>query len=713
MNPIYRFFLTKNSGQPKEVFPIYKDDVAIEWALESNEMFYRRKLTGKLTFVGPDYELIMPTPSAYGDTFYLDIEISYDRGGNWAIYWRGVFYQTDCEINFADKKIIVTPSVYDQYTDVIAGLDKEFNLVDLKPVIQPIDLVKRPIIQVYLAGQPKITSFMGGMYWEQDCEATTNYQTLTQTCNFQYLFSAGYIDVLQQGTPTIPSRFVGNIASAGNTELSRGDFKIHSQGLGYVYITRISDNKTLWSAMNVYLDNNEQITLTPVADSGATGDVIIKVHSIAVYMRALTDVLDVGGTQTYPISDNDIVPDHRNYHRVAVLNLPGLIWYTDYTDDEPTQWGLAPNGEYYAQGIPGSAGITAAYPIARSQWDILSFWFLSSSMDDLLESKMRTAIRLRDVYPLYSVISVILNKIAPSITFTNDVSYSQFINGYTDPITGDVRYYFITPKSNVITIDYDEPATNAPITLKTIFNMLRDCFKCYWFVEDGKMRIEHIHFFENGGSYTGAPQIGVDLTEQINTRNNKELAFGQESVTFDKPEMTARYEFGWMDDVTLPFNGEPINVIGGYVNKDKIEKIEVSQFTSDVDYILMNPGEISQDGFVLMAAQVTNNGLELPIMKFEDIGVVLQNALCAFVYLQKYYAYYMPTRHYRIGDIGNSYETAESVKPNKNHNVQFPAITNVDIYKLVKTFIGNGVINKISINLSSRNAKATLKYGSE
>ncbi len=713
MNPIYRFFLKRNSEQPIQVFPIYKDDIAIDWALETNEMFYRRKLSGKLTFVGPDYSYIMPTPTEYGATFYLDIEISYNRGVSWSEYWHGIFYHTDCEINYADKKITVTPSVYDQYTDIIAGLDKEFNLVDLQPVIQPIDFVKRPIIQVYLAGQPKITSFLGGMYWEQDCEATINHLTLTQTCKFNYLFAAGYIDVLQQGTPLIPSRFVGEFASVGETELRKGDYKIHSEGLGYVYITRISDNKMMWYAENAYLDDNATITLIPNPYTEATGNVIIEVHSIAVYMRALTDVLDIDGVQTYPISDNDIVPDHRNYHRVATLNLSQLIWYTDYTDYEPTKWGLAPNGEYYAPGIPGPMGITAAYPIAMSQWGVLSFWFLSSAMDDLLESKMRTAIKLRDAYPLYSVISVILNKIAPAITFTNDVTYSQFINGYTDPITGDSRYFFITPKSNVITIDYDEPSTKAPVTLKTILNMLRDCFRCYWFIEDGKLRIEHIHFFENGGSYTGTPQIGVDLTEQINTRNSKELAFGQEYVTFDKPEMTARYEFGWMDDVTLPFNGEPINVIGGYVNKDKIEKIEVSQFTSDVDYILMNPGEISQDGFVLMAAQVIDNSLELPIMKFENMGVVLQNALCAFVYLQNYYAYYMPTRHYRIGDSGNSYETAESVKPNKNHNVQFPAITDVDIYKLVKTFIGNGVINKISINLSSRNAKATLKYGSE
>jgi len=36
-----------------------------------------------------------------------------------------------------------------------------------------------------------------------------------------------------------------------------------------------------------------------------------------------------------------------------------------------------------------------------------------------------------------------------------------------------------------------------------------------------------------------------------------------------------------------------------------------------------------------------------------------------------------------------------------------------DMVKLIKTQLGNGTIQKISINLSSRNAKATLKYDTE
>ena len=41
-----------------------------------------------------------------------------------------------------------------------------------------------------------------------------------------------------------------------------------------------------------------------------------------------------------------------------------------------------------------------------------------------------------------------------------------------------------------------EPAQTAPITLKNVLNMLRDCFRCYWFIDDqNRFRVEHIQFF--------------------------------------------------------------------------------------------------------------------------------------------------------------------------------------------------------------------------
>ena len=356
--------------------------------------------------------------------------------------------------------------------------------------------------------------------------------------------------------------------------------------------------------------------------------------------------------------------------------------------------------------------------------------------------------------------------------------------------------------------------------------MLRDCFRCYWFIDDqNRFRVEHIQYFRNGGSYSGSPVVGIDLTTQEVTRSGKKWAFARDQFKFDKPAMAARYQFGWMDDVTQLFDGFPIDIISKYVNPDNIEQIDISRFTSDIDYILLNPSAVSKDGFVLLSATqrksyadlkfiqgnvgitigqpynslVDNSGTRvhtglmyitspnlvvknpsgyrfglrffdenenlldyttmwsdsqrtvpvpsgsvyvvllvrneaetaitpavvnglngsisgieytLPYYNFSIDGNdhILQNAYVAFCLLQQYYAYDMPAPNYAINGVQM---VALGVKKLKNQSIRFPALNDPDLVELVKTNLGNGTIEKLSVNLSSRNANATLKYDTE
>jgi hypothetical protein len=45
--------------------------------------------------------------------------------------------------------------------------------------------------------------------------------------------------------------------------------------------------------------------------------------------------------------------------------------------------------------------------------------------------------------------------------------------------------------------------------------------------------------------------------------------------------------------------------------------------------------------------------------------------------------------------------------------VKFPSLDSINTTKLVKTYLGNGQIEKISVNLSSRINQVTLKYDTE
>ena len=478
-------------------------------------------------------------------------------------------------------------------------------------------------------------------------------------------------------------------------------------------IFRVSDNVEMW---NLVVNNQippvapYSVTLNPVSETGATGTVTLDIKNIAIYARLVTDMETADGQNTYPMPVPDMVPETRNYSRVIGIDLGDTIgFFTEYSTT-PTKWGLYKSGLYYKE--PVSQTVRKWYPVGRAAWDDISIWFAYSQYNWLIDTKWRKEFTLKDSYPIWSVISVLLGQIAPSVSHAGTTAYSQFLYGI-NPISNIDARLFITPKSNLIASGYDQPAQKAPITLKIVLNMLRDCFRCYWFIdEQNRFRVEHIQYFRNGGSYSGTPVVGVDLTKARVSRNGKPWAFAKNQYEFDKPEMAARYQFGWMDNVFELFEGSPIDIVSKYVNPNNIEQISVEQFTSDVDYILANPSQISQDGFALLAAMLVDGEYKLPVVTFyiDTIEYRLQNGYLTFEYLQRYYLYDMPAPKYKIRGITF---TAQGIKKLKRQTLKFPVINEPNFMNLIKTGLGNGTIQKMSVNLSSRNANTTLMYDTE
>lgn len=797
-------------------YPVYKDDLTKDFEKESNQEFFRAKLSGKLSFVGPDYDWIVA--QAFDFQFVLILSISYDAGETWTEYWRGNFWKTDCDFDDDAKTVTVTPTVMDKYNAVLAGLEKEYNLIELSPEIVPVKADKRPMVQVYVPGQSVIGCFLSGMWWEQECEPIFSETDLVKAgdgeLNFAKNKTTRIIELTSGASSDVPafSKFdnpsddVYGIYSLNNgyrleifdiTESPDNPMVrilLTKEGVGYSWLRDMS-------AVNFGLPID--IELNPM--DGAPYTMSLYMHDFNVYARYLLDVDTIIGVPTFAISkDNDIVPNNRNYNRVVRCDSEDIIYFSTEFSSTPTQWGIRQPGEYYMP--PASIYGQEFFPVARSGWGNMSVWFTQSVVYWLWEEAGRAPFTIRHAYPLSSVISVLLEQIAPGITHDGTTDYSQFL--YGENLIGITQTLLITPKSNIVSAGYDQPAQKAPITLKNVLDMLRDCFRCYWFIdEQNRFRIEHIQYFRNGGSYDSLPVVGIDLTTQKISRNGKEWAFARNQYKFDKPEMAARYQFGWMDDVTQLFEGFPIDIISKYVNPDNIEQIDVSKFTSDIDYILLNPGEISKDGFVLLAGRakrysntvaatttnyfqnyiyadfaagerVTINVLptgifvnnrvylydaagggeiatitagvpidvilprntnflrigtpsagvaiagdvtftimrhaeqELPYINFSINASdhILQNAYVAFIYLQHYYAFDMPAYQY---EINGEQMYAYGIKKLKTQQLRFPVLTDPDLVQLVKTNLGNGTIEKLSVNLSSRNATATLKYDTE
>lgn len=715
---------------PYIVHPNYKDDLAKEYELETNQRFYRAKLSGKLSFIRDDYDYINNKP--FDTTFLLLIEKSNDGGKTWTSYYSGQFMKTDCTFIDYDKKVTLQPDTIDEYNDVLAGLEKEYNLITLAPAIQRITINKRPLIQIYVPGDSIVSCFLGGTNWEQDANATTDQNALVRTYHFALCNILKEIQITSHGSPAVisglytgrmatgatPGVFTGNLYPELNVNyyifISQQTIDGTPFGIALVEIRRRSDDVAMFryqKATTAPFDTLE-FDLTAVDGSGATGTMHADMKSYNIYARYLVDVEKIGDLDTYPLPTDDIIDNNRNYRR-AIGYAIDVAFISNNFSDTPTEWGLADNGKYFAP--PYSIYGQTFYPIARSTWRYASLWFGFYLMDWILEEQARKAYTLRDAFPVASCISVLLNQIAPGIKHEATAEYSQFLYGSSNPISGLTFRLLVSQKTNIINGEYQQPAQKAPTTLQQFTNMLRDCFKCYWYIDGGKFKIEHIQFFKNGGSYGGGAIISRDLTKEINLRNGLPWAFNTSEYSFDKVDLAERYQFEWMDDVTTPFEGLPIQVISKYVTPGKIEEINISNFTSDIDMMLLNPGNMSSDGFALFAAVPPTSGSQwiLPFTRQTINGVeyFLQNGYLAFINLQSpYWMYDLPAR--RVS-VNGSEVYAYGIERKKKQTFSFPATDDPNPMQLIKTYIGNGQVDKLSVNLHSRSIKATLKYDTE
>lgn len=733
MNPKYRFFLRIGSATATAhaINPIWKDDLAIEYARESGQWFHRANLSGSVDLIRDDYTYV--TSQSFGTVFYFDVEIS-DNGASWSLYWRGKFTLTDCKVNVDDKCLTVKPQVVDQYTDILAGLEKEYDLIKLKPEMEAIFVSRRPCIQVYESNSETLTNVYGNISFEQEASLPLDYglDYLVRTCHFAVLsnyMELRFTEVDPDYATDFADPFTGNVLHDGDTMTNaEGTFYILFEAtmamlekIISLRIIRMSDDATMWEWSD-RISLQEDISFPKEIHFTATGseqDMVAESYDYGVFSRVICNVDTYDGNDTFRITNDDIAPSNRNYTRVFPYNVNSFVAQSSNVTSTPTKWGRRESdGMYYLPPDESNPYV----PLGRNKWGSTSVWLMLSN--DLLDLDLDATYHflLNDAYPLWSCIAVLLAEIAPGITFDGTTAYSDFLYSGLDPVGSRDNALYLTPKSNIIVGEYETPAMTAPLTLKSILEMLRNVYQCYWYVDSSnRLRIEHVQYFMNGGTYSGVPSVGVDITSLVNPRNNKAWSFGVNTFEFEKVEMPERYQFAWMDEVTDIFKGNAIEMVSDYVEKGKIEEISVNKFTSDIDYLMLNPSGVSKDGFALLNAIYDSylGGYAVPIFSivYDVYTVRLQNGYLSYFNLQDlYWRQNMPCRYFKIN--GNTIDAktsgGASISRNKKQTVTIPVgMTDPDTLELVRTGLGDGQIHQMSVSLISRMAKTQLRYDTE
>lgn len=848
MIPQYRFFLQVGAnGAQVAASPVYGGNLALNYEMEQGQRFFRAKLNGKLTFYREDYDTIMAAP--FGTVFYLYMEKSTDPAGmSFAPYYKSKFTITDCTVNLDDRLITVQPQTTDQYDEVLAGMDNEYNLISLTPAMNSVQASKRPLVQVYEAGADIINNYIAGTSWEQSCTANDNKNELGHVYWFGLDTIFCRIEVANAGD--ITGTYSGKLVRTGthmegldtyedydavfendagatdyyfNIDLNVRAGYYEDWWFGTIDLRRrAGDTSVSYSsktfASETFNTGNYQLR--------GTATVNVYINNIFVMARWLTDADRVEGIITYEIPATDIAGENKNYHKAAPVSV-GCCYISTNTSSTPTEYGIV-SGDgtlYYA---PPTQLLYEWYmPLIQSKWgaadiyspamvidgsmvyadgkkyqmagwsmveipvtegDIIqvggfytgrqsyyalyngdthvshgwfndpyggsiasitipsgvnllyvdiktaespemayynvyiynlahsySYWFAYHLVFQYLEEKGKATYFLRNAYPLWSCISVLLEAMGSSVTFDGTSVYSEFLYSDSNPLSGETVKLFVTPKSNILAGDYSVPAQKAMTTLGQFLDMLRNVYQLYWFIDaDNRLRIEHIRWFKNGGSYSGSPTVGIDLTETLEKRNGTPWAYGVNEYTYEKEEMPQRYQFEWMDDERIPFKGDAIEILSPAVSEGKVENVSVGNFSSDIDYMLLNPSAFSQDGFALVGATGSGNAWTIPFMSYISGGITitLQNGYLSFFNLQpKYWVYDLPAKSVKINGIVYS---LSYVSRHKQQRVTVPlGASDPDFLKLVKTNIGNGEIRAVSIPLSSRVAQVTLNYDTE
>nr|UVX78741.1 MAG: hypothetical protein [Bacteriophage sp.] len=708
-----------------EIHPHYSE-LKRKFGKENQQEFFRESIEGSLTLIGADYLLVKN--ASIEDILYLQIEQK-DKGQlstQYQVIFEGYFSKTDCEIDSDNRTCKVKISPRDEYTDIMKGIENKYDLIKLAPALSQIGVSKRPIVQVYIAGASTISNYLAGTNYETEVfNVVTDNKELTDKNFFAFFAAYNEIEV-----KAVPYQFFNGKYYGTNGTYTKldGNFSIKwtlSEGLniGFLHLENkegtmlYRSDKINWSDKSYYYIDVSEITFTRIVNDPTLpqkfgGNTVLLQK---LFQRMLLNLPELDGKPTGKLSSEDVYPTNSNYMYAAPLK--GNYFYTSTkVQNEPTEYGVNDEGKYFTDNfVPAVAGAGKLYPVCRSRWGNMSIWFEFDLSYAPLEERARKEYVLRDSFAIQDAIRALIKQIDPTLTHEATEEYSKFLYAGNNPISGAPFKVFITQKSNILKGEYDRPAKKAETTLSDIMKMLRDTMKLYWFIDGDKFRIEHISYFMNGGSYTGSGTVGIDLTKLRYAKSGQLMTWKTNTVKYDKTDLPSRFEFSWMDDTTNTFAGFPIDVKSNYVQEGKKEEVRVSNFSSDVDYMLLSPGDFSQDGFALLGATQIGGKWKLPFVTFNLVDknnkkytVNPQNGYMSFLHLVKYYMHDMPASEIEQG--GDQTIRVRGIKRSMTQDLSFTYDTTPNPVQLITTDVGNGKPITMTEDLTTRQITVSLSY---
>ena len=714
-----------------DVHPVFGDDIKINISREENQIFKREKIEGTFKFVGNEFDLI------YQCSIFTKFTLEIYRED--VFVGSAGFIRTDCEFNLDDKVCSVKLTTKDIYEKILNGYDNKYNLVKLAPQRESVTMTKRAIFQFYVRGENIVTNVVGGVHYEKSCKEVYDANELKETYHFGGFLPLSYIyinNVIDVAAPTdIFGRYFIDTSTAGGAVIIYINESNSRYRIQYTYLDstgdvvfKLIDNSTNTTLASVIIPNiqsgSQAITLLKPGSSGGNYASGTFYSDGDLYCRVLLPKYVDNSYQRD--MDNDITDYDSNYPYVGSVSLdkfaPKMKMVVDKSN-APTEWGIDSEGTYFVyptlnadQQKKGSSPI----PIGQSHWERMSSWLLSDDDVNNLVDDFDDTFVLKDSYPIWSAIAVLLNEIDDTITFEGTQDYSMFLylsgtnlHIYSYDFPSHRNALHITPISNIKKTFYEQAAQRGEISLKQILDMFRNVYNCYWFIDsDNRLRIEHIVYFKNGNSYdVEKPTPSIDVTIKKNLPTGESWGFAQNTVEYETGKCPARYEFKWGDNCTYPFVGEPIDVKDIYLDASKKESVGIENFLADIDYIVSNPSEVSNDIFAVFEVNKSTKKVDILDVRLNDASpkYKVQNPYLSMIVAERYY-YPFDLSGWKA--YAGKYELdVYKTKGIKKQTLSCPlSLAEMRSIGIIRTEIGNGTIDKLDAEINTLYAKNTIYY---
>lgn len=722
------------------VCPRY-NGLKMRWNRDNGCVYHTLSIEGSVEFWGVDFERV--NACAVRTVFELVLFVK-GRGE----VGRCEFRKTDCEWDIDHAVCTVNISTKDRYKKFEDGKSNEYNVVKLGLEKNEIGLYVYPQNQVYFQ-YDDVISLIG--HTGTPAQPTVARTLIKQSMIFGS-FWREYVALRHEQSGAVYSAVVDT-----RTDLTE-NFSIDGLSFRGCCIGERHDYDNTQKVYYGHFNGNNNIagflwTLNDRPVSGAYGlqqrnyEYLLTQFGIGYYISTCRIWIPYFRTvspksKLYNVSDdipsNDITSGINNNYKSIVYNI--------ITDSEANAHiAISTRTSNYDKGYGRVANSDSYYdtpddnqhwvPARKDSWMAgVSIWVGDLYVTYNTIRNFSTFSKIKDFYNLGDVIKAVVKQIDPDVEFENDTEHSAFLFAQTNPVSSMQQgALYISQKSNILKLDYDYPAWLAPVTWAKIETLLKNAFGCYWdlVMRDGRphLRIEHLTFYMNGGSYSDDTSGILDLTALRDTANRQPTAGKTNRWKWDtsgggRYSSASRYEFGWMDTQSEIFDGATIEVPDShrlFTNK-KTEERKIDWFSSDIDFLMAVPSECSSDGFAILMEDPVNPGV---VISGND-NYAGQNYELSLEYLQpKYLIQGIYAARVKIGDTEYTNTEVANMRT-AEVSFQLPAAswetnpvthethdTWVSPTERIRTAAGVGVIDTLAYDLHSGLWTATLRYDNE